>query len=1135
MPNSVKNNNIENKQKQDEGKFLSIFENSLNAIILGIPDGTILAANNAAIEMFGYSLEELQTLGRGVIFDTSDPKMIASLQVREKTGKSKGELIGIRKNGERFPCEFSSAIFITETGERRTSTVLNDITERKKSEEEINLLLNNTEESFVLINLKLEVVSFNKQFKKLYRNFYNKDVEKGHNILDFSQEDRKEKVKNIYERVFKGEIIEDEIEFSDNEKGLIVFSIQYKPALDNCGNLIGAFVTCRDITENKKIQQQIIINEKRFRSIIEHTGDLIVLTNVNGELIYISPSIEKITGFSAKDILNKSYKFIIHPDFLEDSKSIFEELLRKPGIPISRKIKILHKKRHFVWVEGVVTNLLHDVNVQAIVSNYRDITERIASNQQKEFEKRNKEALINNTDDLIWSVSRDFKLFAGNKAFLDFFRNVTGISLKTGDNVLELKFFPEEIIAFWKKLYEDGFSGKLFKQEIYSPAFENIMQSWAETSINPIYDADEIIGVACYSRNITEKKIAQLRLNEKNELFEILTSKITAAIYQFEISQEGRMYFPYISKGIEKINPNIDIELLKKDASSAFSTVHPDDLEKLLMSIQISKNNLTDWELEYRTIIEENKIIWIKGSSTPEKKPDGTVVWYGYFQDITEQKNNNEKIRISKERYDIIAKATNDTIWDWDMITNEVKWNRGISGIFGYRNDELNMNADWWLSKIHPKDVDQVTKNLESHINNRDDRWESEYRFCCADGTYKYVYDRGFLVINESIPIRMIGAMQDITERKKEEYHLKLLESVITHSNDAVIITEAEPFDEPGPKIIYVNEAFARMTGYSQNEAIGKSPRFLRGPKSDKIELKRLKEAMRKYEPCEITTINYKKGGEEFWVNLSVSPVSDEKGIVTHWISIERDITQRKYYELEREQIMAELSQNNKDLKQFSYVTSHNLRAPIANLLGLSSLIDNYKIPNKSLKQILDGIKQSALMFDETVKDLSHVLEIKDQTNTVKEELSFVSIVDRSLAQLSITVDDNAVKINYEFTNAPTVIFTSSYLESIFINLFTNSLKYKSNQRKLKIDITSENTPEYVIVKFKDNGIGIDIETHREKLFKLYQRFHNNSEGKGLGLYLVKSQMEALGGTIDVESIVGKGTIFILKFKKYPK
>jgi signal transduction histidine kinase len=219
-------------------------------------------------------------------------------------------------------------------------------------------------------------------------------------------------------------------------------------------------------------------------------------------------------------------------------------------------------------------------------------------------------------------------------------------------------------------------------------------------------------------------------------------------------------------------------------------------------------------------------------------------------------------------------------------------------------------------------------------------------------------------------------------------------------------------------------------------------------------------------------------------------------------------------------------------LKQFSYVTSHNLRAPIANLLGLTSLIDQYKIPNKSLKQIIDGVRQSALMFDDTVKDLSKVLIIKDQTNIVKEEVSFVLVIENVLKQLSIAMDDNTVKINYEFSNAPSVLFIPSYMESILLNLFTNAIKYKSLKRNLKIDIISSNVDGFVILKFKDNGIGIDIEKYKDKLFKLYQRFHDNPDGKGLGLYLVKSQLEVLGGSIAVESEVGKGTTFIMKFRK---
>ncbi|MES2829819.1 MAG: PAS domain S-box protein [Bacteroidota bacterium] len=135
--------------------------------------------------------------------------------------------------------------------------------------------------------------------------------------------------------------------------------------------------------------------------------------------------------------------------------------------------------------------------------------------------------------------------------------------------------------------------------------------------------------------------------------------------------------------------------------------------------------------------------------------------------------------------------------------------------------------------------------------------------------------------------------IRDITQQKKEELRQKLLESVITNTTDAVMITAAEPINDPGPEIIYVNEAFTRMTGYTAEEIIGKSPRILQGPKTDKKELARMKDSMSKWESCEITVINYKKNGEEFLIQFTITPVADESGWFTHWISVERDVTEQ--------------------------------------------------------------------------------------------------------------------------------------------------------------------------------------------------------------------------------------------------
>ncbi|WP_297337590.1 PAS domain S-box protein [Algoriphagus sp.] len=149
---------------------------------------------------------------------------------------------------------------------------------------------------------------------------------------------------------------------------------------------------------------------------------------------------------------------------------------------------------------------------------------------------------------------------------------------------------------------------------------------------------------------------------------------------------------------------------------------------------------------------------------------------------------------------------------------------------------------------------------------------------------------------------------------------------MIIHANDGVLITEAEPLDEPGPRIIYANHAFERMTGYSASELIGKTPRILQGPKSDRKELARLGRALRKWEPCEITTVNYKKNGEEFWCNFSVSPVADEKGWFTHWIAIERDVTDQKNEEIQK-QLLAEISE--------AFNSSNNMKESLDEIVEL--------------------------------------------------------------------------------------------------------------------------------------------------------------------------------------------------------
>ncbi|MFV8345350.1 PAS domain-containing protein [Flavobacterium sp. ZB4P13] len=495
-------------------------------------------------------------------------------------------------------------------------------------------------------------------------------------------------------------------------------------------------------------------------------------------------------------------------------------------------------------------------------------------------------------------------------------------------------------------------------------------------------------------------------------------------------------------------------------------------------------------------------------------------------------KNTNDEIKESNEKYNIVAKATSDTIWDWKIQEDSFSWNKGIESVFGYRENEVGDSSKWWFDKIHPEDSIKMSIKLYSFIEQKTENWQDQYRFKCANDTYKYVLDRGFLLKDETgKAIRMIGAIQDITKQKEEEQRLKLLETVITQSKDSIIITETNSIDEKIPNIIYVNPAFSIMSGYESGDIIGKSPNIFNSPNSDSNELEKLLAAIKNKEECLVETISLTKNKEEYWVRFSMIPIYNSDNELSHWISIQRDTTEEKKQEKEKEQLIRELTQNNKDLKQFSYITSHNLRAPLSNLTGLLNLLEDIPIENQELKEILNGFNKSTHLLNDTINDLVKVIIIKDNPSIQKEAVLIKEIFENVFSQLNFQIELYKPIIKLNFENVSIININKAYIESILLNLLTNAIKYKSENRKLKITITASEIDDTAVLTFKDNGIGIDLVRNKDKIFGLYQRFHNYPDSKGLGLYLVKSQVETMGGTISIESEVNKGTTFTLTFK----
>jgi PAS domain S-box-containing protein len=267
------------------------------------------------------------------------------------------------------------------------------------------------------------------------------------------------------------------------------------------------------------------------------------------------------------------------------------------------------------------------------------------------------------------------------------------------------------------------------------------------------------------------------------------------------------------------------------------------------------------------------------------------------------------------------------------------------------------------------------------------------------------------------------------------------------------------------------------------------------------------------------------------WIESTIYNLLNEPSVGSIVLNY-RDITLRKLEEEQRYALIEELIQSNADLKQFGFITTHNLRAPLTNLLAIVDLLDFNKIKDETTKELLEAFKTATFQLNDTLNDLIKVLFIRENKFLALNRINFQSVVAKNIHDLNSLITSSDIDIKFDFTEAPSVLFDENYLESIFLNLMSNSIKFASTDRKLEIRIKSKYEGDFIILEFSDNGIGMDMERVKDRIFGLYQRFHDRPDCKGIGLYLIHSQVTALGGTISVKSKVNVGTTFYITFKQ---
>jgi PAS domain S-box-containing protein len=261
------------------------------------------------------------------------------------------------------------------------------------------------------------------------------------------------------------------------------------------------------------------------------------------------------------------------------------------------------------------------------------------------------------------------------------------------------------------------------------------------------------------------------------------------------------------------------------------------------------------------------------------------------------------------------------------------------------------------------------------------------------------------------------------------------------------------------------------------------------------------------------------------WTEISYSPVFDDNMHVVAVVIGQMDITARKETEEYLRKVNADLVNQNKQLSHYSYVVSHNLRSPVATILGLTNLLEMENITDVGTLDLLRMLKLATEKLDDVVKDLNLILSETQIVQENKQIIYFEAELMNIMGSLRQQIQHCNPIIRYEFNQAPLVFASKTLVHNVLFNLFTNALKFRQPHTQLELDIYTEQEENYTCLIIRDNGMGIDMIKQEENLFKLYKRFHPQIEGKGIGLYLLKTQIEMQGGKIELKSEIDKGTM----------
>lgn len=905
------------KLREQVNHLADIVEQSSEAIISSGVDMRMISWNKGAEILFGYRKEE--AIGKtstelGILHLTEQEINAVVTELAEK-GSYKSELNLFHKDGSSFFGSVSASVVKNEAGEVRSKVfIIKDLSlhkqlqdQLKKSNDELEQkvkartteIIKNEKRFSTLIENNNDIISLlDESFKVFYRS------PSAYRITGWADEEMMglDGTKNIHpDDIDKAKGIVKDLMTNPGKPINCLFRNRHKDGhyLWMEGVVINLLhdeyakaivFNFRDVSERISAEEKLAANEKLFRALIENNHDVITLMDESFKLKYRSPSAVRVTGWTNEDMLTLDATRNIHPEDKPYAADIVKEVMANPGKKIETKFRMLHKAGHYLWIEGTLTNLLHNEFVKAVVFNYRDVTERISAEEKLRASENQYRTTLDNMLEGIQIHDFNWQYIYVNDALV-------GYSKYSREELLgctPMDKYPgiEQTDLF--KTLQRCMDERVTKQLETEFIFPDGTKADFELSVQPVPE-----GLFILSINITERKKAEKALKEEQDKFTKIAATSPGLIFSFRMESDGFVSFPFASSAFEEIF-GVQYETVANDVSVIINASYQQDKELLISSIEKSASNMSPWQLQFRYHHPKKGIVWLEGHSIPTADTNGSILWYGVITDVTERKVAEDKINEQNLR----LKSLSDNLpgMMFYQLAGDTFENRkfsyvssGVTALTGKTPEEILSDPAALYSQIAAEDVERM-KAAEIQSYSTMSPFNIEIR--CRD----FKGNTHWLNII-STPRRLNngetvwdGLHLDITEKKvaeqQREFEANNLAALINNTHDLIWSVDRN-FN-----LITCNEAFNKLVYQITGKRMKKGV-YVFLPEFGKQQLERYKSYYQRAFAGEIfTEIVHDESIENFWSEVSFYPMYED-GTVIGTACFSRNITEMKKAEVE--------------------------------------------------------------------------------------------------------------------------------------------------------------------------------------------------------------------------------------------